>query len=213
MAKKRVVDIDSRQPQSARGRERRARILEAATELFLQTGYADTSIDAIVEKSGGSKATLYTYFPTKDDLFRAVIEGVVAISKEPELDSSADIREGLVAFGVQRMQIVFSTHHRALLRLIIAERERFPDIARLYYDIGPMRSRDLLADYFSEMKDRGLLGIESPVESAEFFIGMLVHRWYINQLYTRTPPPSLEEMQHRAERVVDTFLRSSNPLD
>ena len=63
-------------PQSSRGRERHARILCAATELFLRDGYAETSIDSILELSGGSKATLYSYFPTKDDLFRAVIDAV-----------------------------------------------------------------------------------------------------------------------------------------
>ena len=60
-----VTNIERHAPQSSRGRERRARILKAATDLFLKTGYGDTSIDAIVEKSGGSKATLYTYFPTR----------------------------------------------------------------------------------------------------------------------------------------------------
>ena len=128
--------------------------------------------------------------------------------KEPELDSSADVRSALVTFGVQRMQVVFSGHHRALLRLIIAERERFPDIARLYYDIGPMRSHDLLVDYFTELKDQGQLETESPTEAADFFIGMMLHQWYLNQLYTATAPPTVEEMQYRAERVVDTFLKT-----
>ena len=153
------------------------------------------------DKSGGSKATLYTYFPTKDDLFRAVIEGVVAISKKPKLDSSADIRVALITFGVQRMEVVFSSHHRALLQLIIAERERFPDIARLYYDIGPMRSHDLLADYFAELKDQGLLNVESPIESADFFIGMLFHQWYMNQLFTRTTPPE-RPMKRPSNRIL-----------
>lgn len=206
-----VADINRHAPQSSRGRERRARILKAATELFLKTGYGETSIDAIVEKSGGSKATLYAYFPTKDDLFRAVVEGVVSNRKEPELDASAEVRAALVAFGVQRMQVVFSQHHRALLRLIIAERERFPDIARLYYDIGPMRSHDLLVDYLTELKERGLLNAENPAESADFFIGMLLHQWYINQAFTRTAPPSLEEMRYRADRVVDSFLGLFHP--
>ena len=203
-----VTELSRPAPQSSRGRERRTRILNAATDLFLKTGYGETSIDAIVEVSGGSKATLYSYFPTKDDLFRAVIEEVVSNRKDPELDSSADIRSALITFGVQRMQVVFSRHHRALLRLIIAERERFPDIARLYYDIGPMRSHDLLLDYFTELTEQGHLDTDSPTEAADFFLGMLLHQWYLNQLYTRTPPPSTEEMQYRAERVVDTFMES-----
>src|SRR6185436_19098190 len=65
------------EPQSTRGRARLAKILEAATELFLKVGYEQTSIDAILLQSGGSKSTLYAYFPTKEDLFRAVIDSVV----------------------------------------------------------------------------------------------------------------------------------------
>ena len=201
-----MTELSRQAPHSSRGRERRARILKAATELFLQAGYGDTSIDAIVERSGGSKATLYTYFPTKDDLFRAVIEAVVSNRQEPTLDSSADVHAALVAFAIQRMNVVFSQRHRALVRLVIAERERFPDIARLYYDIGPMRSEDLLVDYFMELRERGLLDMESPVEAADLFIGMMFHQWYVKHLYTHVTPPSTEEMQYRAERVVGTFL-------
>jgi AcrR family transcriptional regulator len=68
------------EPQSARGRARLKKILEAATDLFLEVGYEQTSIDAILLQSGGSKSTLYAYFPTKQDLFRAVIDNVVANS-------------------------------------------------------------------------------------------------------------------------------------
>ena len=58
------------EPQSARGRARLAKILDAATELFLKVGYEQASIDAILVQSGGSKSTLYAYFPTKQDLFQ-----------------------------------------------------------------------------------------------------------------------------------------------
>ena len=58
---------------SRRGR-RRARIISAATELFLERGYGDTSIDAIVRRAGGSKSTVYELFGGKDRLFAAVIE-------------------------------------------------------------------------------------------------------------------------------------------
>ena len=71
------VAIHRLEPQSARGRARLQKILEAATELFLRVGYEQTSIDAILLQSGGSKSTLYAYFPTKEDLFRAVIDSVV----------------------------------------------------------------------------------------------------------------------------------------
>ncbi len=59
-------------PASSRGQQRKVKILAAATKLFLKVGYGETSIDAIVQKSGGSKATLYSVVPTKADLFRAL---------------------------------------------------------------------------------------------------------------------------------------------
>lgn len=196
------------EPASTRGQERQARILKAATELFLKEGYGETSIDAIVERSGGSKATLYSYFPTKGALFRAVVDGVVSNRDEPELEPSDDIRKALTTFAEQRMRVVFSKRHRELLRLIIAERERFPDIASLYYERGPQRSHDLLVEYMQALNSRKLLDISSADESAEFFIGMLLHHWYIAQLYLRPTSPTAEERQHRAAHVVDRFLEA-----
>ena len=195
-------------PVSLRGQERQARILQAATELFLETGFGATSIDAIVERSGGSKATLYSYYPTKGALLRAVIDGVVANREEPELDPEDDVRKALIAFGEERMKVVFSDHHRALLRLIISETDRFPDIAQLYYERGPQRSHDLLVEYLQVLKKRQILKIESVGESAEFLIGMLLHHWYVAQLYVRPSPPTAEERLHRATHVVDRFLEA-----
>ena len=73
-----AIDSNSKKHRiSSRGQQRKAKILSAATRLFLSEGYGETSIDAIVEKSGGSKATLYSYYPTKADLFRAVVDSIV----------------------------------------------------------------------------------------------------------------------------------------
>lgn len=195
------------QPQSSRGRERLAKILEAATELFLRDGYGATSIDAILEVSGGSKATLYSYFPTKDDLFRAVVEDVLASSSthEPRLNTAADPRTCLIEFSVQRLEQLFSSRHHALLRLIIAERDRFPDIASLYFERAPLRSRGMLAAYFAELERKGVLDPGSAEEAAEFLIGMMVHWWIIQGLLLGERP-SPEAIRERATRVVDRFL-------
>jgi TetR/AcrR family transcriptional repressor of mexJK operon len=195
-------------PHSSRGRERRARILEAATELFLAAGYGDTSVDAILERSGGSKATLYSYFPTKEDLFRAVIENVIWTREWPQLEPSDDARTVLLEYGVQRMMAVFSERHMALLRLIIAEGQRFPDIAQTYYELGPGGGRDALAGYLRELEQRGLLDVAQPAEAAEFFVGMLFHQWYTMLLYSNAPPPTEEDIRARSERVVDRFLEA-----
>jgi TetR/AcrR family transcriptional repressor of mexJK operon len=193
-------------PHSARGRARLARMLSAATELFLRDGYDKTSIDAILVRSGGSKATLYAYFPTKEDLFRAVIDAVLADNRYPELKVSGDIRTVLTDFAVDRLHLIFSDRHRAVLRLIIAERERFPDLAQLYYERGPQRGHRLLVEYLGALKNAGSLSMDDTEEAGEFFVGMLMHRWYKELLLLGAPTPSDAAIQQRAEHVVGRFL-------
>lgn len=195
-------------PRSPRGQKRRAKILQAAAELFLDRGYSETAIDAIVERSGGSKATLYSYFPTKEELFHAVVDDIVSNRQQPPVEMSQDLPSAMIMLAVQRMKVVFSRQHRQLLRLIVAEHHRFPKIAAMYYEHGPRRSHDMLVEYMQQLKARGLLQIDSPEESAEFLIGMLVHQWYLVQLYLEEPPPSEQAMHERATHVVDRFLEA-----
>ena len=197
-----------RQRISSRGQQRKAKILSAATTLFLAEGYGETSIDAIVEKSGGSKATLYSYYPTKADLFRAVVDSIVTMHEGPELRSLDNVRDTLVTFAEYRLGVVFSSNHRALMRLIISERDRFPDIARMYYEQGPLHSHMVLRDYFEILIERGLLDIRSADEACEFFRGMLLHQRYIEQLYLGLSPLSAEEVGVKARHVVDRFLEA-----
>jgi AcrR family transcriptional regulator len=206
-------DTARRHRVSSRGQQRKAKILSAATRLFLSQGYGETSIDAIVEKSGGSKATLYSYYPTKADLFRAVIDSIVTSHEGPQLESSDDVRDTLIDFAERRLAVVFSSNHRALMRLIISERERFPDIARMYYEQGPLHSHMVLRDYFEVLIEKGVLDMRSADEACEFFRGMLMHQRYIEQLYLDASPLSDEEIGVKARHVVDRFLEAYQQSD
>lgn len=200
------LTIHRLEPQSARGRARLAKILEAATELFLKVGYENASIDAILLQSGGSKSTLYAYFPTKQDLFRSVIDSVV---DNEDLGASLDVcgnaRLVLTQFAVARQRVVLSPRHRAVLGLVIAERQRFPDLLQIYWERGPARSGRQLRTYLEALKHREILAIDDAEEAAEFFIGMLFQRWYKQQLFANLPLPSEVLMRDRAERVVARF--------
>jgi AcrR family transcriptional regulator len=183
-----------------------SKILEAATQLFLKVGYEQTSIDAILLESGGSKSTLYAYFPTKEDLFRAVIDNVVDNDAGPALEIVANAHLVLVQFAVHRQRVVMSARHRAVLGLVIAERDRFPDLARIYLDRGPSKSYRLLATYLEALKRREVLDIDDVSEAAEFFVGMLFQHWLPQLLYLNLPEPSEEACRARAERVVARFF-------
>ena len=200
------LTIHRLEPQSARGRSRLNRILEAATDLFLRVGYEQTSIDAILLKSGGSKSTLYAYFPTKQDLFRAVIDKVVDNSDlGAALDITMNARLVLTEFAVRRQRVVLSARHRAVLGLVIAERDRFPDLAQIYWERGPQRSGRELVTYLEALRNREIIAIDDAEEAAEFLIGMLFQRWLKQILYMSLPTPSEAIMRARAERVVARF--------
>ena len=194
------------EPQSARGRARLAKILDAATQLFLEVGYEQASIDAILVQSGGSKSTLYAYFPTKQDLFRSVIDNVVDNNDVGgALDVRSNARVVLTEFAVSRQRIVLAPRHRAVVRLVIAERDRFPDLAAMYWERGPQKSQRLLATYLEALKHREILAIDDADEAAEFFVGMLFQRWLKQSLYVAQPSPSEAALRARAERVVARF--------
>jgi AcrR family transcriptional regulator len=200
------LSIHRLEPQSARGRARVAKILDAATDLFLKVGYEQTSIDAILLQSGGSKSTLYAYFPTKEDLFRSVIDNVVDSGDlDTALDVSANARVVLTEFAVSRQRVVLSQRHRAVLRLVIAERERFPDLAEIYWERGPQRSGHKLVTYMEALRNREIIGIDNAAEAAEFFIGMLFQRWHRHVYYMSSPPPTEALIRAHAERVVARF--------
>jgi AcrR family transcriptional regulator len=194
------------EPQSARGRVRLTKILNAATDLFLEVGYEQTSIDAILLRSGGSKSTLYAYFPTKEDLFRAVIDSVVDNSDlGAALDISVNARFVLTEFAVSRQRVVLSPRHRAVIGLVIAERDRFPDLAQIYWERGPQRSGRQLITYLEALRNREILAVDDAEEAAEFFIGMIFQHWLRQLYYVNLPPPSEEVIRARAERVVARF--------
>ncbi len=194
-------------PSSPRGRRRTGKILEAARDLFLELGYHATSIDMIVHKSGGSKGTLYSYFPSKEDLFRAVVQSIVSKGPEPTLAPDKDITKTLLRFAEHRMRIVSSEENLALVRLVLAEQKRFPDIAATYWKEGPQRRQDALRDYFKELAERGVLDADDPQIAADQFVALLTQPWYMRQLYLPWTKPSARARSRHAKNTIETFLR------
>ncbi len=198
-------------PASTRGRKRLARIMEAATDLFLRDGYFATSIEAVLEASGGSKATLYSYFSTKEELFRAVVEEAIRTMSPPRLERLGDAKTTLTEYVVNTFETLSAPRHRALLRLTIAERERFPDLARQYYEHGPMHGRRALVELFKELERDRVLRAGTATDVADLFIGSLIHSWLVEALFLGDDRiPSNGEIREKAERIVERFLASAS---
>jgi AcrR family transcriptional regulator len=188
-----------------------SKILEAATRLFLKVGYEQTSIDAILLESGGSKSTLYAYFPTKEDLFRAVIDNVVDNDVGASLDVTGNARLVLMEFALQRLRVLLSPRHKAVTGLVVAERERFPDLARIYCERGPTKTYRQLTTYLEALKRREVLAFDDVNEAADFLIGMIFQRWHKQLYFVELAIPTEAVLREHAERVVTRFLAAFRP--
>src|SRR5579864_879732 len=137
--------------QTRTARKRRA-ILDAATTLFLRDGYLATSMDQIAAAASVSKQTVYKQFADKQSLFREIVTGTVAQVADPvaeqvaSLRDSRDLEADLRSLGRALLAQVIQTRVMQLRRLVIAEAGRFPELGRLFYERGPGRTIDALAE-------------------------------------------------------------------
>lgn len=149
-----------------RGDRRRTLIIDAAIAVFMEEGYAGASIDRIVQRAGGSKATLYRHFPSKADLFAAIIQTLVEQMIAPidrrEVRPAGGLAATLTDFGRTYLDVLLEPRSLALYRMVMGEGARFPDLGRVFFDQGPGRVARRLADH---LRGRGWGGAGVAPES------------------------------------------------
>lgn len=130
---------------------KRAAIVEAATRSFFEQGYATTSMSAIAEELGCSKATLWSHFPSKEALFEAVIDAQVEVFSrdiDEVLTSRTFTLERLRSASQRFLESLLRRRSIELFRLVLSEGERFPEISEAFYQRGPAKVRKFICDFF-----------------------------------------------------------------
>lgn len=150
----------SHQPSRQRRKaDRPHELLEAALTLFVEKGLAATRQEEVAKLAGVSKGTLYLYYPSKDELFKAVIEAyltqVIVEGEEivDQFDGSTSELMGLLAQTWWAR--VGSSKASGLLVLIMAEANKFPELAQFYVDEVVAPSHALLARVVRRGIERG----------------------------------------------------------
>ena len=191
-----------------RGTERKAQILQVATEKFLANGFDGVSVDDIVLTVGGSKTNVYSYFGNKEGLFRAVIESLCELFlrnfKKVNL-SGKDARTGLTLLGTTLLKSLMLDKHIAFQRLVLAESGRFPGLGQTWFDDGPQQSRLRIAGFIAQCQQTGELRNADPMLSATLFHDRLVFN--PTHLSTIGRPPSTQAVNRHARQVVDLFIK------
>lgn len=152
----------------------RAVILNAATGLFLEFGYDRTSLARVAESAGVSKATLFKQFPTKAELFEAtVLAAGDAPDGEPVDPPPGDFRAGLVVLGLAYAELLSRPRMADLIRTLIAESPRFPELRERTFNFGTLPVLSALRRYFRAENAAGTSNVDDPDVAATQFLGMI----------------------------------------
>jgi AcrR family transcriptional regulator len=122
---------------SRRKQARPAELTRAGLELFVERGYAATRLDDVAKRAGVSKGTLYLYFDSKEELFKAVVrEGLVPALERGE--RMVDEHRGTAAELVRELakgwwQLIGATPYGGIAKLMISECRNFPELGRFYH--------------------------------------------------------------------------------
>lgn len=152
----------------------REAILAAATPLFLESGYDRTSLARVAERAGVSTATLFKQFPTKAALFEAaVLAAGGARDPDPVEVSTDDFEEGLVALGHAYAELVTRAQMVDLMRTVIAESPKFPEVRERTFDFGTLPVLEALGRFLRASHAAGTADIPEPDRTSAQFLGMI----------------------------------------
>lgn len=188
-------------------------ILEAATEVFLRSGYLGANMDEIASNSGVSKQTVYAHFGSKEALFVEIAGGMTdetsraVYDSPPELDRFDDIAAFLLTFALRQLTAVLTPRVMQLRRMVIGEVGRFPELARVLYERGPSRAMKVIAELFERLTREGHLKAEDPAAAASAF-NWLIMADPVNKamLLGDGAIPTAEELRKHASEGVRVFL-------
>jgi len=189
--------------------ERESGILDAALEVFSNQGFSAATMDDIAAFAGVPKPTLYSYFASKDALFKAVLltprdSLLLAI----EAGKTADHVRQLWAFAWSYARTVMRPDLLSLARLIIAEAHRFPEIGRAYQANGPDKVLEGLMKFMTSQKNSGNLKFDDAELCAQDFWGLILSAPRNKALHDPDAIPSQPELHRYISNGLGVFLRA-----
>lgn len=189
--------------------KKRQRYIEVATELFLERGFEGTGLDQLIERCGGSKLTIYSYFGDKKGLLKAVVMDLTEQLQQElifEINESNDIRSQLMIFANRYIKSIYTPELLKLIRLVMTQTKNEPELVDFFLERGPFHSQNILHTFITEQHNLGRLTIDNKFLACDQLLGALKGNRYFEALFTDRLI-SEQEMTRYAEHAIDAFLR------
>ena len=197
---------NNEEPENA---DRRQQIIEAALKVFSTKGFHKATNKDIAQAAGGiSPGLIYWYFKDKEDLFLSIIRERAAIfqlADHPERLMELPPREGLALIGRTYLSIFKVPGNVAIIRIMVGEAIRFPQIAEMFYKQVARRFLGLLSQYLQHQVDLGRLRPHDTLIAARSFLGMFVVNVVTREIM-RDPVAMATPDEQLIATVLDIFL-------
>ena len=203
-------------PEDPRITRSRARALDAAAAVFVEQGYAGTTMQDVAKRADVAKRTLYNLYEDKDALFRATMHRSIATAERfgetlaRDTDAVTDPQVQLPEIGLRLAEIVVTTRVLGLRRLMLVESERFPDLAAEYRRRAPDAVLAALARMFDSLMSAGAIRRGDPTITAEHFAFLVMGADLDRGTFTGRVV-SRRRARLRARAGVEAFLRAYAP--
>ena len=190
---------------------KRRQIELAAMKLFLDTGFEETSMDAIAAEANVSKRTVYSHFPNKEALFLDVMKEMCNAAGESEteledLDKSLPPQEFLTIAGCMSLKKVTDPRIQAVMRSVIKAPQAFAEIGEGFWEKGPGSMHTALRDYLSAASARGELSVADPELAAIQFIALSTGPHFLPMIFTGHAPWGRDDIDRLVREAVDGFM-------
>jgi len=189
--------------------ERRQAILDIAAQIFNEVGVEQATMSEISTRMGGSKATLYNYFSSKEEIFVEVMlqhAGQQFDLVFGSLLESDDLPAILQRFGMLYLQTVFQPEIIATRRLVVYHAER-AKLGQTMYERGPKRGWTMVAEFLTTAMARKQLRQADAWLAALQLRGLLEAEWMEVRMLGVVANVTAPKLRHSVERATDAFMR------
>jgi AcrR family transcriptional regulator len=197
-----------------RGEKRRMELAAIAERVFLARGFADTTMQMIASRAGGSKETLYRHFESKEALFAEVVGRRAARISGPESALARDEVPEVALFdlGLSLIRMMTRKDAASLFRIVVAEAPRAPKLGAIFYAQGPGATVKRLTQYLRSAASRGQLHCPEPLRAAKLFLGAVVAQHHLHCLIGQ-PQAAISdtELRKHVREAVSMFLACYRP--
>ena len=167
-------------------------------------------MDDVAKGAGVSKKTLYRLVPAKADLFKASVTDRIARfldAADEEAIAALDVDAALERYLTEFGDLTLSSDTIALLRLAIAESDRFPELAASFYADAVLATQGVLARFLARQCELGVLELDDPAAAAGMLRGMMMMEPQRAAMLAGVELPTPAQIRDRARQCIRLFLR------